>query len=57
MDWVEGVAFTEQRSRLRAVVPAADERSQRLYRGHSFVPLPAADRPETIVLEKRLRAD
>jgi ribosomal protein S18 acetylase RimI-like enzyme len=46
MDWVEG-----------ALVPAADERSQRLYRGHSFVALPVTDRPETIVLEKRLRAD
>jgi ribosomal protein S18 acetylase RimI-like enzyme len=57
MDWIEGVAFTERRNRLRALVPAADERSQHLYRGHSFVPVRAADRPETIVLEKRLPAD
>ena len=57
MDWVEGVAFTESRSRLRALVPIADERSQHLYRGHSFVPVPTADHPETVVLEKRLRAE
>jgi ribosomal protein S18 acetylase RimI-like enzyme len=57
MDWVEGLAFAEQRCRLRALVPAADERSQRLYRGHAFVALPDLDRPETIVLEERLRAD
>jgi ribosomal protein S18 acetylase RimI-like enzyme len=57
MDWVEGLAFAEQRARLRAQVPAADEPSQHLYRGHAFVPQPASDRPEMIVLEKRLRAD
>ena len=57
MDWVEGLAFAERRPRLRALVPAADERSQRLYRGHAFVPRPALDRPEMIVLEKRLQAD
>ena len=57
VDWVEGVAFAERRGRLRAVVPAADERSQHLYRGHEFVARPAPDQPDTIVLEKRLLAD
>lgn len=57
MDWVEGLAFAERRGRLRAQVPAADERSQHLYRGHAFVPQRALDRPETIIMEKRLRAD
>ncbi len=57
MDWIEGLAWTERLSRLRAQVPAADEPSQHLYRGHAFVPQPARDRPEMIVLEKRLRVD
>ena len=57
MDWVEGLAFAERRARLRAEVPAADARSQHLYRGHAFVPQRALDRPEMIVLEKRLQAD
>jgi ribosomal protein S18 acetylase RimI-like enzyme len=57
MDWVEGLAFAERRARLRAQVPAADERSQHLYRGHEFVPQRALDRPEMIVMEKRLQAD
>ncbi|HUK77229.1 MAG TPA: GNAT family N-acetyltransferase [Thermoleophilia bacterium] len=57
VDWVEGVAFAERLGRLRVLVPAADERSQHLYRGHEFVAQPAADRPEMIVLEKRLLAD
>jgi len=56
VDWVEGVAFAQRVDRLRAVVPGADERSRHLYRGHEFVPRPAADRPEMIVLEKRLPA-
>jgi len=55
--WIEGVAFTEHVGRLRAFVPTADERSQHLYRGHEFVPQPVTDRPEMLVLEKRLRAD
>ena len=57
VEWVEGVAFAEGRGRLRALVPAVDERSQHLYRGHEFVGRPAAGRPEMIVLEKRLLAD
>jgi ribosomal protein S18 acetylase RimI-like enzyme len=57
MAWVEGVAFSLRLGCLRALVPASDERSQRLYRGHEFVPLPPFEEPETIVLEKRLRAD
>jgi ribosomal protein S18 acetylase RimI-like enzyme len=54
IEWVEGLAFSEGRERLLAVVPAVDEPSQHLYRGHDFVPRPAQDRPEMIVLEKRL---
>ena len=57
MDWVEGLAFAEQVTRLRAFVPAADTPSQHLYRGHSFVAQPTGERPEMVVLEKRLGAD
>jgi ribosomal protein S18 acetylase RimI-like enzyme len=56
VEWVEGLAFSEGRAHVRAVVPAADEPSQHLYRGHEFVPRAAEDRPEMIVLEKRLPA-
>ncbi len=52
--WVEGIAFVERRSRLRAVVPAGDDRSQHLYRAHEFVPRPVGGGSETIVLEKLL---
>lgn len=54
VDWVEGVAFNQHVARLSALVPADDRASQHLYRGHEFVPVPAADRPQTIVMEKRL---
>jgi GNAT superfamily N-acetyltransferase len=54
--WVEGLAFAEGRARLTAYVPADDRWSRHLYEGHDFVPTPAADRPEMIVLEKRLPA-
>jgi len=54
VDWVEGLAFDQRVARLAARVPAGDEPSLRLYRKHEFVARPATDRPETIVLEKRL---
>jgi len=54
VEWVEGLAFSEGRDRLRAVVPAADEPSQHLYHGHDFVARADQDRPEMVVLEKRL---
>jgi ribosomal protein S18 acetylase RimI-like enzyme len=54
VEWVEGLAFSEGRERLRALVPSGDEPSQHLYRAHEFVPQPAGDRPEMILLEKRL---
>jgi len=57
VDWVEGLAFAQRVTRLRALVPAGDAPSQHLYRGHSFVAQPAGDRPEMIVLEKRLGAE
>ncbi len=55
--WVEGVACAASVGRLRAFVPAADEPSRHLYRGHEFVPRPVAGRPDLVALEKRLRAD
>jgi ribosomal protein S18 acetylase RimI-like enzyme len=54
LEWVEGIAFAEGRARLSALVPAEDRPSRHLYEGHDFVPVPAEDRPEMIVLEKRL---
>ncbi len=54
--WVEGIAFAERVDRLQAFVPAADEPSRHLYSGHEFVPRPVADRPDMLVLEKRLPA-
>jgi ribosomal protein S18 acetylase RimI-like enzyme len=54
LEWVEGVAFAEGRARLTAFVPADDHASRHLYESHDFVPTPAADRPEMVVLEKRL---
>jgi N-acetylglutamate synthase-like GNAT family acetyltransferase len=57
VDWVEGVGYAEHARRLRALIPAADEPSRHLYREHDFVPAPSGDRPEMIVMEKRLTAD
>jgi GNAT superfamily N-acetyltransferase len=54
VEWAEGAAFGRELGRLEAFIPADDERSLRLYRKHDFVGRPAADDPETIVLEKRL---
>ncbi len=54
MQWVEGLAFNRRLSRVEALVPTADERSLVFYRKHEFIPVPARDRPEMIVLEKRL---
>jgi ribosomal protein S18 acetylase RimI-like enzyme len=54
MQWTEGLAFNRHLQRVEALVPSADERSLGLYRKHEFVPVPAEDRPEMIVLEKRL---
>jgi len=56
LEWVEGIAFAEGRSRLCAYVPADDRLSRHLYEGHDFVPAPAEEQPEMIVLEKRLPA-
>ena len=54
LDWAEGLAYGRGLGNMRVHVPAADRASQRLYEGHSFVPRPAADRLEVIVMEKRL---
>lgn len=57
VDWVEGVGYAERARRVTALVPTADEPSRHLYGEHAFVPVPTADRPEMIVMEKRLAAD
>ena len=54
LDWVEGLAFSRCARRVEALVPAADEASLHLYRRHDFSGAPDPDRPETIVMEKRL---
>ena len=54
LDWVEGLAFSRGARRLEALVPASDEASLHLYRRHDFSGAPEGDRPEMIVMEKRL---
>ena len=54
LEWVEGLAFNERLPSVRAFVPATDERSLHLYRGHDFVLSPTRRGSETVVLEKRL---
>jgi GNAT superfamily N-acetyltransferase len=56
LDWAEGLAYSRGLSRLAAPLPGDDQRSRHLYGEHDYVPVPAADdRPELIVMEKRLR--
>jgi GNAT superfamily N-acetyltransferase len=55
LDWAEGLAYNRGLARVAAPLPRADEVSRSLYQRHAFVPAPAPDRPETIVMEKRLR--
>ena len=54
LEWVEGLAFSRGARRLEAFVPADDEASLHLYRRHDFSGVPESDRPELIVMEKRL---
>jgi ribosomal protein S18 acetylase RimI-like enzyme len=54
LDWVEGLAFSRGARRLEALVPAKDETSLHLYRRHDFSGTPEQERPEMIVMEKRL---
>jgi ribosomal protein S18 acetylase RimI-like enzyme len=54
LDWVEGVALSRGTRRLEAFVPAEDETSLHLYRRHEFTGRLDEDRPELMVLEKRL---
>jgi len=54
LEWAEGLAYNRGAERMLARVPLSDQPSQKLYRTHEFVPVPALDRPETIVMEKRL---
>ena len=54
LDWVEGLAFNRKARRLEAFVPTGDEASLHLYRRHDFSGAPESDRPELIVMEKRL---
>ncbi len=55
LEWTEGLAYNRGAARIAAIVPAADLPSQRLFRAHEFVAGPAADLPEAVVMEKRLR--
>lgn len=55
VDWAEGLAYNRGLARVTAPLPRTDEVSRSLYQRHDFVPAPAPDRPETIVMEKRLR--
>jgi len=54
LDWAEGLAYERRRPRLLAEVLVDDERARHLYTAHSFSPAPASDRPELLVMEKRL---
>ena len=54
--WAEGVAIDRRLRRLTAFVPAGDHPSLRLYRGHDFVAAAAPERPDMVLLEKRLPA-
>jgi ribosomal protein S18 acetylase RimI-like enzyme len=56
IDWAEGVAIDRRLGRLTAYVPAGDNPSLRLYRGHDFVAAVAPEQPEMMLLEKRLPA-
>jgi hypothetical protein len=56
VDWAEGLAIDRRLRRLTAFVPAGDQPSLRLYRGHDFVPAAAPAQPEMLLLEKRLPA-
>ena len=52
LDWVEGLAFNRQATRMTVLTPADDDRALHFYRGRDFVPLPSTD--DMVVLEKRL---
>ena len=56
IDWAEGVAIDRRLHRLTAFVPAGDHPSLHLYHGHDFVAAAAPERPEMVLLEKRLPA-
>ena len=55
LDWAEGLAYHRGLERLAAPTPTGDDRSRELYAAHSYAPTPADDRPDTIVMVKRLR--
>ena len=52
LDWVEGLAFNRQATRMTVLTPADDDRALHFYRGRDFVPLPSTG--DMVVLEKRL---
>jgi len=54
LDWVEGLAFSRSARRVEALVAAGDDASLHLYRRHDFSGTPEGERPEIIVMEKRL---
>ncbi len=57
VEWAEGFAFNERLHRVAALIPAEDHPSRHLYHGHQFVPHRTEDRPDMIVMEKRLATD
>jgi len=55
LDWAEGLAYHRGLERLVAQTSAKDERSWELYAAHDYAPAEDDDRPETILMIKRLR--
>ena len=56
VDWAEGVAMDWRLGRLVAHIPAIDEQSLRLYRGHDFLATPDPGRPDLLIVAKRFPA-
>ena len=56
VDWAEGLAVNWRLGRLVAHIPAVDEQSLRLYRGHGFLATPDPGRPDLLNVAKRFPA-
>jgi len=55
LDWAEGLAYHRGLERLTAPTTGGDERARELYLDHDYAPSAADDRPDAIVMVKRLR--
>lgn len=55
LDWAEGLAYDRRLGRLAAPLPETDSHALGLYRAHSFVARREEERPQMIIMEKRLR--